>query len=271
MNFICFNGRFLSSAEAVFTSQNRSFKWGDGFFETMKVFEGKILMEAFHFDRLFLTLQLLQMDAGDFLQQTSLTENILALCKKNNYTSLAKIRLAVYRNEENKAEYIIEAWPLSVEVMKWNEEGLKIDIYPYARKTIDAFANLKTANFLPYVMAAKFAKEKKLDDALVLNAANNICDSSKANIFLIKGDEIYTPALHQGCINGVMRRFLLQRLKESGQHIHQEEITENDLLHADEVFLTNAIQGIRWVQFFKQKQYTHTKTFSIYQQFISTI
>ncbi len=270
MNFVCFNGKFLPTSEPIFTAGNPCFKWGDGVFETMKIFNGKILLESLHFDRLFLSLRLLQIEIDKTFDQPSLSVNIIDLCKKNNF-DLARVRLAVYRNEENKAAYVIEASPLEINSMEWSEEGLKIDLYPFARKSMDAFSNLKTANFLPYVMAARFAKEKNLDDVIVLNAASNICDSSRANIFLIKNDEAYTPALHQGCINGVMRRFLLESLKANGQRIHQKEITEEDLLNADEVFLTNAIHGIRWVKSFRQKEYGHSKTFSIYKQFISTI
>ena len=145
---------------------------------------------------------------------------------------------------------------------------MRIDLYPHARKNPDAFSNLKTANFLPYVLADLFARERGIDDALVLNAFNFICDSSKANIFLIKEQEVFTPALHQGCISGTRRRFLLDELKRAGYRIHQDEVSEQQLLEADEVFLTNSVYDLRWVNHFRDKTYSSQECFSIYEKII---
>lgn len=269
MSVVCFNGNFLPEDEPLFTSRNRSFCYGDALFETIKVYKAKILFEQFHFDRLFLGLRMLQIKY--LLRQEELTKNILELCRRNDCLQLARIRLAVYRNCQNEAAYVIESAVLPNELNQWNEKGLTLGLFPYARKTADAFSNLKTANFLPYVLAELYAKENNLDDALVLNCFNNISDSSKANIFLLRNNEIYTPALHQGCVSGVIRRFLIDSLKENGYRIHQDEVSESDLLKADEVFLTNSIYDMRWIKGFKGKNYSCQKAFAIYQQFISTI
>lgn len=271
MNHVCFNGQFFPENTPLFTAQNRSFKYGDGVFETMKIYKATILLEQYHFERLFVSLDILKIDVDEFLDKTKLTFQILNLCKQNNCIELARIRLAVFRNENNKAGYVIEAMPLSVEANEWNKEGLKIDLYPYARKSADVFSNLKTANFLPYILADKFAKEKNLDDVIVLNAANNICDTSKANIFLIKGKDILTPALSQGCINGVMRRFLINEFEKIGYAVYQKEITEDGLYNADEVFLTNAIVGMKWVKAFRQKKYFSDVASSIYRKQFSAM
>jgi branched-chain amino acid aminotransferase len=127
---------------------------------------------------------------------------------------------------------------------------------------------VKSANFLPYVLAELFAKEKGIDDALVLNAFNYVADSSKANVFLVKGKQIITPALNQGCVSGVMRRFLLEELKTNDYSIRQEEVSEQELLEAEEVFLTNSIYDIRWVRQYKDRQYSPALSHSIYQKII---
>jgi branched-chain amino acid aminotransferase len=269
MEFVCFNGKFLPKGEPLLTAQNRSFRYGDGLFETIKIYQSRILLEQLHYDRLILGLKMLQIE--DVLIVSELSHLILELSRKNNCMELARVRLAVYRNPENKSEFIIEASPLSKEINQWKENGMTIDLYPYARKSPDAFSNLKTANFLPYVLAEMFAKEKGIDDAIVLNAFNQIADSSKANLFLIKKNEIFTPALHQGCVGGVMRRFLLDELKKNGYRIRQDEISEEDLLNADEVFLTNSIYDIRGVQKFREKTYSYEQTFAIYQKIISPL
>lgn len=269
MNFVCLNGKILPASEPMLTIQNRGYKWGDGVFETMKVYKGNILLAGLHFERLFLSLKLLLIDTS--LKKEYLTERILHLCGKNNCIELARVRLAVYRDETGQAGYSIEALPLTPDVMKWSPKGLHLTIYPLARKPGDVFANLKSANFLPYVMASLYAGQNSCDDALVLNSGNTIADSSRANLFLFKNDEMVTPALHHGCVNGVMRQFVLDSCKKQGIIVHQDKITETDLLEADEVFLTNAIQGIRWVKRFRDKEYGFEKTKLIYQQVLTPI
>ena len=265
MNYVCFNGRLFPSNEPILTAGNRGFKYGDGVFETIKVINGRMPLEQFHFDRLQFSLSLLKIEVGESLQRSVLSDQILTLCKQNNCSESARVRLAVFRNDEKEGEYVIEASPLDQNFNTWLPGGIVIDLYPYARKSIDAFSNLKTANFLPYVMAGLYAQEKGIDDCIVLNAHNNLCDTSKANIFLIKNKEIYTPALHQGCVNGVMRRFLIEELKARQFTVYQKDLTKQDLIDADEVFLTNALFGIRWVKSFKDKKYSNTLTYSIHQ------
>ncbi|MGN6399321.1 MAG: aminotransferase class IV [Flavisolibacter sp.] len=268
MNFVCFNGDIVVD-QPLFFAHNRSFKYGDGIFETIKVYKGKILLSNLHFERLFSSLQLLKIKHA--FNELYLSEKIIELCKKNDCSNLARVRLAVYREEEGTAGFVMEALPLINGVNSWNKKGMAIDLYPYARKPKDAFSNLKTANFLPYVLASLYAKENNLDDSIVLNSDNHICDSSKANIFLIKNGEIFTPALHQGCVNGVMRRFLIDEVKKLNYKVHQQEITEDDLLNADEVFLSNAIIGMHWVGFFRKKNYVHNVSSVIYGQLLSLI
>ena len=268
---ICFNGSFYTADVPVLSAQNRSFKWGDGVFETMKVFRGAIILADFHFERLFTGLQLLQIECAASILQSTLSQQILELCAQNNCLFSARVRLAVYRTDENLAGYLVEAIPLDEAVNSWVEEGLSITLYPYARKSQDAFANLKSANYLPYVLAARYATEKGVDDALVLNGDGLLCDSSKANIFFVKEDKIITPALHQGCINGVMRRVIIEEVKKLGIQISQEEVSEEALLSADEVFLSNAIQVIRWVKQYKNKSYASTITRQIFTAVAATV
>jgi branched-chain amino acid aminotransferase len=268
---VCFNGQFFPADQPLLAVQNSSYKWGDGLFETMKVRQGKLLLSDYHFERLFGGLHLLQMEKAVEISQLKMIPEILALCQQNNCEQSARVRLAVYRNESNKPGYTIEALPLDKAVNEWSPDGLSICIYPFARKAIDAFANLKSASFLPYVLAHRYAAEKSMDDAIVLNVQNFLCDTARANIFLVKENVVYTPALHQGCVNGVMRRMVMEIVKKSGLRLQQEEISEEQLLQADEVFLTNAIQVIRWVKQYKDKQYKDTVTKKIFDAVSATI
>lgn len=270
MKYYCFNGK-ITNKQPEITPQNRSFRYGDGVFETIKVFRNQILLGDFHFDRLITSLSLLNISVPALLSYNSLHKNILELCGQNNCQESARVRVAAYRDDENNAGIIIESTSLDEKVNTLNVGGWAVDVYPFARKGMDAFANLKSANYLPYVMADLYAKQSGMDECLVLNCDNKIADASKANIFMVVKDEVYTPALHQGCVNGVKRRFVIEQLKHIGVAVHQREIHEEFLLQAEEVFLTNAINDIRWVKSYRNKEFASSFTHEFYQKVFSTI
>jgi branched-chain amino acid aminotransferase len=277
MNSICINGKIISGDQPVLLASNRGYRYGDGLFETMKIMDGKILLANYHFERLFSGLSLLQFEKPLLFTREKISTDILRLCVKNKCTKLARVRLSVFRgngglyDDDKVLEYLVECWPLNESVNQLNENGLVIDIYRDAEKSCDKFSNLKSANFLPYSMAALFAKHNKLNDCLVMNSNGSIADSTIANLFIIKNGIVITPGLEDGCVNGVMRRHLLSELQVAGYQVQESTISVNDVLMADEVFLTNAINTIRWVRQFSHNVYTNLKTAEIYERFIKTI
>ena len=268
MQQLCLNGSFFHVSDPILVSSNRGFRYGDGLFETMRMNKGTIPLASLHFERLFHGLNLLEIDAAD-LSAKILLQLITQLVGHNGNLESARVRLAVFRNEQNKAEFLIEAFAL--ETPQVIEHGLSLTTYNGVRKQCDAFSNLKSANYLPYVMAERFAWHKKVDEAIILNMHGNICDGSKTNLFLIRDHKIYTPGLDQGCVAGVMRRHALDVLQQQGITVIESSITENDLLEADEIFLTNAIRGIQWVKQLDDKTLSNTRTKEIYRTVIPTI
>ena len=258
MKAICHNGETVPAGAPLFDAGNRGFRYGDGVFETARVVDGVLRLAPLHFNRLFTALQLLQIRPGPQFTPHLLQKNILHLCRQNKCSHRARVRLAVYRQPGGDAGYVIETFPLGEDALVLNEKGWQLVVYPLARKSCDAFANLKSANYLPYVLAGAYAAEKGADEALVLNSYNLIADGSKTNLFLLKDGAWYTPALDQGCVAGVMRTHLLQVLKQKGFAVHQTAVTEEMLATADEVCCTNAVQGIRWVQRFGNREYSNT-------------
>ena len=266
------DGKVLHSLNAVLRPANRSYRYGDGLFETMRVNNGHISLAKLHFERLNNGLSVLKFKVPKSFTQEKLETEILELCKKNKCESLARVRLSVsrgngglYDGDEN-FQHVIECWPLQKTTIQLNKNGLIIDFFPDGHKNCDAFSNLKSANHLIYVMAAQYAKENKLNDCLVLNIHGRICDSTVANVFWIKDQNIFTPPLSEGCIAGVMRRHLLTRLQGAAHTLQEKPCELNDLENADEIFVTNAIQGIRWVKQFRDKKYNGDVAAKIYKQ-----
>ncbi len=146
-----------------------------------------------------------------------------------------------------------------------------IDVFPDARKQVDAFSGLKSANFLPYNLAAIYAKEQKLNDCLLLNTQGTIADSTIANLFVVKDDRFISPGPEQGAVDGVMRKYLLGRLRSEGYTVEEGAVSMEDLVTATEVFLTNAIHGIKWVRQFRGANYSNQRAMEIYSRFIKTI
>ncbi len=281
MEFINANGKILEADRVFIKPDNHSYRYGDGLFETMKVSDGRILLSKLHFERLFSSLSLLKFYAPVFFTKQTLEREILDLCKKNNCEKRGRVRLSVsggnggLYDSDDKFQYMIEAWQLPDTINGLNENGLIIDIFTDARKSCDVFSNVKSASHLPYIMATRFAKENKLNDCLLLNMYGRICDSTIANVFWIKDKKIFTPPLSEGCIAGVMRRYLVESmrnesfgLRDDGCGLCEKECSITDIENADEIFLTNAIQGIKWVKQFRDKIYSNKIIKDIYLKYI---
>jgi len=272
MNSICLNGKLLPADKPVLMFDNRSYRYGDGLFETMKVIGQNISLEKFHFERLFTGLKQMGFQIPALFTTDNLKQHILLLCKKNKCSELARVRLSVFRGnggiteDINDLQYIIECWPVNESINQLNDNGFIIDIYPEAKKSCDKFSNIKSANYIPYVMAARYAKENKLNDCLVLNTHERIADSTIANIFLIKDQKLFTPPLSEGCVNGVMRRHIIEQYD-----VNETFFTVGDILSADELFLTNAMSGIRWVQQCREKMFARFKTTEMHNTLLKTL
>ncbi len=249
------NGKLMTEEHVNISPNNRSFRYGDGCFETMKIINGKISLADEHFERLFTSLELLQFDKPKQLTANALKEQIVLLATKNNHQKLGRIRLTFFRSDGGLYDpqnmlpnYIIQTWDLNAANNELNENGLVIDIYTDARKVCDRYSPIKSNNYLSYAMAALWAKKNHLNDALLLNPYDRIADATIANIWMIKDGIIKTPSLQEGCVNGVMRKHLLKCLRAEGIPVEETGITVDELLNAQELFVTNAIYGIKWIR-----------------------
>lgn len=276
---ICVNGNFQPSSQPAIKIANRGFRYGDGIFETMLFRNGQLRLSRLHMERLFEGMDLLGFEA--ILTEKILHDRISSLCERNGCTELARVRLTVFAGEGSIADpvkqpgYIIEAIPIEQELTSFNSGGLQIGLFTGAVKSCDKLSNLKTTSAILYSMAARYAKDQNWDDALVKNSNGKIADSSIANIFIVHKNEILTPPLSDGPVNGVMRKFLIENLSEwlslKGLELKERSLSEADLLNADEVFLTNAVRGVRWVEKFRDKTYAKQTVSEISSLLLQTI
>lgn len=277
-NFLFYNGKLSKTGKALISPDNRSFRYGDGFFETMKMVNGKIQLADYHFERLFASLDLLQFQQPVYFTPAYLMEQVEILAKKNYHHKLARIRLTIFRGEgglydvsNHFPHHLVQTWELNPANNSLNENGLMIGIYKDARKVCDRFSAIKSNNYLSCVMAALWARQQKLNDAVLLNPYDRIADATIANVFMVKDGLIKTPALTEGAVNGVMRRHLLHSLREENMPVEETQLQAEDLLQASEVFLTNAIYGIKWVKQLGEIGYTNQLSSLLHRKFVRTL
>jgi branched-chain amino acid aminotransferase len=278
MVYFNYNGKIHPEGTPVIGVDNRGLRYGDGLFETIKMINGKLLFEDDHFARLWKGLKALEFDVPKNLTVDFLQKEMTALAQKNGHANAARIRLNIVRGDgglydakNHLPNYIIQSWPLAPSNGEWNSNGLVLGIYEASKKSCDLLSNLKHNNYLPYVLAALKAKSQKWNDAIVLNTNGRICDTTIANIFIVKDGAVFTPSLQEGCVAGVMRRVVIQQVLKSGIDLIEKEISISELLAADEVFLTNSIYNIRWVQGIGDITFKNSLTYTIFSSLQSTI
>lgn len=266
----------LDESTPLVGADNRGLRFGDGLFETLKFSGGKLILADEHLPRLWKGLKDLQFQLPALLTPERLEEETLKLLAKNK-KHYARVRWTFFRGDGGLYDpinlyphYIIQTWDIPNPASSLNSNGLRLCIYPDARKSCDRFANIKHNNYLPYVMGALYAREQHCNDALILNQYERICDSTIANLFLIRQHVLMTPALSEGCVAGIMRSFVLQACRKMGMETMENSITREMLLEADEVFLTNSIYNMRWVSHLGETTYNHRTTMEIYRQIQQT-
>jgi len=272
MSFINYNGKLLASSTPIVGSENRALRYGDGLFETIKLWKGELILADEHFARLWKGMDMMEFTIPKLMSPEQLTNEILKTAERNRHNS-ARVRLSLFRGNGGlfdtnnlSPSYLVETYPLHSSAGALNENGLTLCIYKDAIKTVDKFSSLKHNNFLPYLMGAIYAKRQQCNDAVILNNYGRICETTIANIFLIKDQDIFTPALSEGCIAGVMRKSIIQ----SDFHVKETEVNITMLMEADEIFITNSILDIRWVGSIENKTYTNVKTLEIFNELLKT-
>lgn len=257
------NGDILPADGPGIRVDNRAFHYGDGLFESIRLIDGKPRYMDAHWMRLSESCKVLRIDVPAALDRSRAEELITDLAGRSGVRS-GRCRLTVYRDapghhrpQGNTGGFAIEVQPLADATYTLNERGLNVDIYAEMRKPVNVLAVHKTINCLHYVMAALWSKERGLDDCLLQNDRGNIIESGSGNLFIVSNGVLYTPALTDGCVGGVMRMQVINLALANNVKVYECSLNPQNLLAADELFFTNAIRGLQWVQGYRTKRYTH--------------
>lgn len=259
-----YNGHLISLYEPAVSFTNRAFRYGDSIFESIRVANGKVMFLRDHISRLKLGMTVLRMNLPAEFNTENIDALIQLLLVKNHLGRDARIRMTVFRNEggfytpeTNDISFLIEAEAMDCEGYELNQKGLWADIYTDMKKQINKLSNIKHGNALFYVMAGLAKTSMKLDDCFLINENGSICEAISSNIFVVKNGALYTPPITDGCVDGIMRKQIFRLSSTYKILTFESPLTVNSLMNGDEVFLTNAINGLQWVGQYKSKFYTN--------------
>lgn len=221
---------------------NRAMNFGDGLFETM-VFDGtEIRFFPHHLARLDLGMSTLRMNGS-----SAVVSGLETWLQEKYDGQRLRVRCNVFRGgvgkytpETNEVVFTLHIQsfypaPMVKPLASFSET---VSLHP------SKWSQCKTLNALPYVMAAIERKERGLDELILLDSKGKIAEASSSNIFWRKGKKVYTPGLECGCITGVGRRAVLEKIPRL---VTQGSFNSNELLNADQVWVTN-VTGISYLE-----------------------
>lgn len=242
-------------------AQNRGFLYADGVFETLKIVNGQILFFEDHYFRLMAAMRIMRMRIPMTFTQDFIKNEILKTLEFHNQSGL--IRMTVFRNDggkylphTNEISYVISFKPSESTIYEFEESSQIVDLYTDFYISAQLLSTIKTTAKNINVLASIYAQENNLDNCILLNEKKEVVEFINGNLFLIFDNKIVTPPLSSGCINGIIRKQLLNILSKSNEFkIEERIISPFELQQADEMFLTNINIGIQAISQYRKKTF----------------
>ncbi|SEA95060.1 branched-chain amino acid aminotransferase [Flavobacterium gillisiae] len=259
---INFNGTIVSQDSNILT-QNRAFLYGDAVFETVKIVNSKILFLEDHYFRLMASMRVVRMEIPMNFTMEYLEEQILSLAANNSLSNSSRARITVFRNDGgyylpqiNTVSYLIHTIGIEEKLYSFSQQKYEVDLFKDFYVTKQLLSSIKTTNRILNITASIFASENGYDNCLLLNDSKNVVEAIQGNIFMLTGNKLITPPVSEGCLNGVMRKQILEFAKKVGNlEVVEEVISPFDLQKADELFITNVIKGIQPITKYRKKDF----------------
>jgi branched-chain amino acid aminotransferase len=192
-----------------------------------------------------------------------LEEQILSLAANNSLSSSSRARITVFRNDGgyylpqiNTVSYLIHTIGIEERLYSFSQENYEVDLFKDFYVTKQLLSSIKTTNRILNITASIFASENGYDNCLLLNDSKNVVEAIQGNIFMLTGSKLITPPVSEGCLNGVMRKQILEFAKKvDNLEVVEEVISPFDLQKADELFITNVIKGIQPITKYRKKEF----------------
>lgn len=243
------NGRFVPEEQALVSIFDRSFLYGDGLFETIRVFHGRPFRWEQHFVRLERGAQLLGIGlpfpptalrgfAGELITRNGLADALLRLTLSRG---VGRRGYSPRGAEQPSLTMSLHPAPL---VDLENPPRWRLATSTWRLPANDPLAQFKTCNKLPQILARAEADRAGADEALLLNTEGHVVESSSGNLFWLEGGGVCTTPLAGGVLPGVTRAVILELCPALGLQVRQTSVTREGLLRAEGVFLSLSSVGI---------------------------
>ena len=259
-----YNGAILAEDKGIFTHNNRAFKYGDALFESVRYVNGTLFFWEDHYFRLMASMRILRMEIPMEFTMEFLEEQIKDTVKANALENGAvRVRITVFRNEgglytpiTNDVSYIIETNAMESPFFILNEGNYEVELFKDYYLNKDMLSNLKSTNKILNVVAGVYAKENGYANCLLVNTDKKVVEAINGNLFLVKDNQIKTPPLSDGCLDGIIRKNLMKIIAGSEEYdLVEESISPFELQKVDELFVTNSIVGIQPISKYRKKEY----------------
>jgi branched-chain amino acid aminotransferase len=241
------NGRLLTKSRALISVFDHGFLYGDGIYETLRVYGGVVFRVEEHVERLFRSASLIGLRIGK--SQDEIRKAIYKTVRANRRKE-ASVRISVSRGPGPlgldpslclRPTIVIVANPLREYPDKYYRKGVKVAIVRTRRNFRGALdPRIKSLNFLNNILAKREAIERGAYEAIMLNYRGYVTEGTISNIFFIKRDALCTPAVDAGLLDGITRRIILETASDLGMEIRQGHYRTVDIYRAGEVFITNS-------------------------------
>jgi branched-chain amino acid aminotransferase len=268
------NGEIYSGKTLETALSNRGLNYGDGIFETIKYAFGRYNFWEDHYFRLMESMRIVRMEIPMSFSPEFLEAEFKRVLQANGLEAGgARLKILVtrqaggfYTPQANTIDYLITAEPIENRAFQLNKEGLKIDLFKDHFKSKSLLSNLKSTSAQLYTVAAVYRQENNFDECLLINENKEIVEAISSNVFLIEGKTLITPPLSSGCLKGVIRKNILKIAPSLGFEVKEETFSPFKLQKVDEVFLTNSIKGIEWVEQYRKKEFGNQHTQKLAQR-----
>jgi branched-chain amino acid aminotransferase len=272
------NNEIIDIDKACISITDSGFLYGAGLFETMRSCNGTVFCLDDHLDRLFSSAEALSINIS--CDRKFITEAIYNLMQANNLTD-ARLRLTISNGsmslseEKQRPTILITATQLQPYPKEYYEKGILVVLCSYRQNPNDPLSGHKTTSYFPRMLALQEAHRKRAAEAIWFTVDNRLAEGCVSNVFLVKDSVVYTPPLYTPVLAGIARKTVCRLALKNSIKLVEQDLTIDNLLGADEIFLTNVImQVMPVVQVEKHtvgegKVGTMTKkNLSIFQEFI---
>jgi len=264
---INFNGNILEEKNLL-SIDNRGFNYGDALFETIKVSLGKVLFWEDHYFRLMASLRIMRMEIPlDFTMQY-LENQIQELLKSNHQQHLSsRVKFTVFRNEgglylptTNHISFLITTKIIDEDFYLLRVKPYEVDLFKDFYISPSLLSTLKTNNKAINVVGSIYAQENNLQNCLLLNTEKMVVEALNGNLFVVKDHVIKTPPLTDGCLKGIMRKQVMEVVRELPDYqLIEASVSPFELQKADELWITNVITGIQPISKYRKKTYVNNQ------------